>query len=417
MQNRFDYYAVTSNALELLEKRLMHTAVTLRHYRFRWSFIKQYMDSQKIDFISPEVCKNFLINLYYGRTRTDLSENEKNIEKAVSVLSEFIETGTIQKKNKITYLDGSIGSLMKDFLSFKELSKLSKLTIDKIESHMSKFNFWLSANGVLTIHEIKQIHIINFIKSLDPNKRAFIHDTLTDLRGFFKYLYEAKIILVDISSFIPKDNYESQSKLPSYYSEEEIDRLLNTIDRGTAVGKRDYSILLIAALLGLRVSDIARLKFENLHWENSTIVIRQYKTGKDIKLPLLPSIGNAILDYIQYGRPDSNEKYIFLLAISPFIPISARSIATMANRRFIDSNINIGNRRHGAHTLRHSLVKELLKNKQTLPVITEVLGHKNTESTRHYIRIDTESLRQCSLDVPVVSPLFYSQAEKYYCYE
>jgi len=416
MQNRFDYYAVTSDALELLEKRLMHTAVTLRHYRFRWSLIKQYMDSQKIDFISPEVCKSFLINLYNGRTHTDLSENEKNIEKAVSVLSEFIETGTIQKKNKITYLDGSIGSLMKDFLSFKESFRLSKLTIDKIESHMSKFNFWLSANGVSTINEIKQIHIINFIKSLAPNKRALIHDTLTDLRGFFKYLYEEMIILVDISSFIPKDNYERQSRLPSYYSEEEIDKLLNTIDRGTAVGKRDYSIFLIAALLGLRVSDIARLKFENLHWENSTIVITQYKTGKYLKLPLLPSIGNAILDYIQYGRPDSNEKNIFLLAISPFIPISARSIATMTNRRFINSNLNIANRRHGAHTLRHSLVKELLKNKQTLPVITEVLGHKNTESTRHYIRIDTESLRQCSLDVPVVNPLFYSQADKYYCY-
>jgi len=282
---------------------------------------------------------------------------------------------------------------------------------------MSRFNFWLSVNGVSTIQEIKQIHIINFIKSLNPNKKALIHDTLMDLRGFFKYLYEKEIILVEMASFIPKDNYVSQSILPSYYTEEEIDKLLNTIDRGTEVGKRDYAILLIAARLGLRVSDIARLKFENLHWNNSTIVLRQYKTGKDLTLPLLPAIGNAILDYIQYGRPHSYEKNVFLLAISPFIPIASKSISTMVHRRFIDSNLNIGNRRHGAHALRHSLVKELLKNKQTLPVITEVLGHKNTESTRHYIRIDTESLRQCALDVPVVNPFFYSQGGENYCYE
>ena len=417
MQNKFDYYDVTSSALEFLENKLSYKYVTLRHYRSRWLFIKEYMESQKIDFISPEVCKNFLINLYNNRSRSDLSVNEKNIEKAVSVLSEFIETGAIKQKKKITYLDGSIGVHMKDFLAFKESCRRSKLTIDKIKSHMSRFNFWLSVNGVSTIHEIKQVHIINFIKNLNPNKKALIHDTLMDLRGFFKYLYEKEIILVDMASFIPKDNYVNQSTLPSYYSEEEIEKLLNAIDRGTAVGKRDYAILLMAARLGLRVSDIARLKFETLHWENSTIVLKQYKTGKNLTLPLLPAIGNAILDYIQYGRPHSYEKNIFLLAISPFIPISSRSISTMVHRRFIDSNIKTGNRRHGAHTLRHSLVKELLKNKQTLPVITEVLGHKNAESTRHYIRIDTESLRQCALDVPVVNPFFYSQGGELYCYE
>lgn len=409
MQNKFDYSEVTSKALEFLKNKLNLKYVTLRHYRSRWLPVKEYMESQKIDFISPTVCKSFLFYFYNGRKRSDLSDNEKNIEKAVSVLSEFMETGAVEKKNKIIYLDGPIGTLMKEFLAFKESRRLSKLTVDKIESHLSRFNFWLSANGVSSIIDIKQIHIINFIKSQDPCKKALIHDTLMDLRGFFNYLYEREIISFNMASFIPKDNYDSQSELPSYYTEEEIDKLLKSIDRGTAVGKRDYAVLLIAARLGLRVSDIARLKFENLHWESSTIVLNQYKTGKDLTLPLLPAVGNAILDYIQYGRPQSREKNIFLLAISPFIPFASKSIATMVHRRFINSNLNAGRRKCGAHALRHSLVKELLNNRQTLPVIAEVLGHENTESTRHYIRIDTESLRQCALDVPMVDPFFYSQ--------
>jgi integrase len=173
----------------------------------------------------------------------------------------------------------------------------------------------------------------------------------------------------------------------------------------------------MAAYLGLRTSDIARLKFENLHWDNSTIVLKQYKTGRNINLPLLPTVGNAILDYVQYGRPISNEQYVFLLATSPFMPVKSGTIANLVCRRFINADLNTKKRRHGGHALRHSLVKELLKNKQTLPVITEVLGHKNTETTRHYIRIDTDSLSKCALDVPTVDPLFYSQGGGSYFYE
>jgi integrase/recombinase XerD len=165
----------------------------------------------------------------------------------------------------------------------------------------------------------------------------------------------------------------------------------------------------LAAYLGLRASDIARLRFENLHWDQSTIILRQYKTGKNITFPLLPVIGNALLDYIQYGRPKSDEQYIFLLVISPFLPIRAQNIAGMINRRFSCAGFKSSNRRSGGHALRHSLVKELLNNKQSLPVISEVLGHKNTNSTRHYIRIDTESHGQCALDVPLVNTVFYNQ--------
>ena len=169
MQNEFDYSEVTSKALEFLKNKLKLKYVTLRHYRARWLFVKEYMESQKIDFISPAVCKSFLIYFYNGRKRSDLSDNEKNIEKAVSVLSEFIETGAVEKKNKIIYLDGPIGALMKEFLAFKESHRLNKLRIDKIESHLSRFNFWLSANGVSTIDDTKQIHIFNFIKSLQKS--------------------------------------------------------------------------------------------------------------------------------------------------------------------------------------------------------------------------------------------------------
>ncbi len=405
MQNNFDYGEITSKAYNYLEEEFSYKYVTLRHYRYRWLPVKEYMEKRRLKFISPAVCKDFLLEFYKGRTHGDLTENEKLIEKSVSVLSEFIESGSVQRRCKVRYLDGSIG----DFLAYKRSYRLREVTLDKIESHMSNFNFWLSTNGILSINDIKHHHIITFIKSLDPHKKSLIHDTLMDLRGFFKFLYEKGIISTNISTFIPKDNYQKQAKLPSYYTEEEIEKLLKSVDRGNIVGKRDYAILVLAAYLGLRASDIARLRFENLHWDENTINLRQYKTDKNISLPLLPVVGNALLDYIQYGRPKSDDQYIFLLVISPFPPVRPQTIACMINRRFSYAGFKSTDRKHGGHALRHSLVKELLNNKQSLPVISEVLGHKNTNSTRHYIRIDTESLSQCALDVPQVDSVFYNQ--------
>ena len=409
MQNNFNYEEITSKAHNYLKEEFSYKYVTLRHYRCRWLPIKEFMENHGLKFISPALCKDFLLEFYKGRAHCELTDNEKLIEKSVLVLSEYIATGSVERKNKIRHLDGSIGLAMKNFLSFKRSRRLREMTLDKIESHMSSFNFWLFSNGICSIDDIKRHHIIAFIISLDPDKKSLIHDTLMDLRGFFQFLYEKGAISDKIGSFIPKDNYQKQAKLPAYYTEEEIEKLLRSVDRGNIVGKRDYGILVLAAYLGLRASDIARLRFENLHWDQNTIILRQYKTGKNITLPLLPVVGNALLDYIQYGRPKSEEQYIFLLVTSPFLPIRPPTIAGLINRRFSYAGFKSITRRHGGHALRHSLVKELLNNKQYLPVISEVLGHKNTTSSRHYIRIDTESLVQCALEVPVVDPHFYNQ--------
>jgi site-specific recombinase XerD len=409
MQNNFYYEEMTSKAYNYLKEEFSYKYVTLRHYRSRWLPVKEYMEKQGLKVISPEVCKDFLLEFYRGRTHEELTEKEKSIEKSISVLCEYLENGLVLRRCKVRHLGGSIGLLMKDFLALKLSRRLKQITLEKMESHMSNFNFWLNTNGIFRVNDIRHHHIITFIKNLDPHKKALIHDTLIDLRGFFKFLFEKGIIPTDISTFIPRDNYQMQAKLPAYYTEEEIEKLLKSVDRGNIVGKRDYAILVLASYLGLRASDIAHLRFENLHWAQNTIILRQYKTGKNISLPLLPVVGNALLDYIQYGRPKSGEQYVFLLVISPFLPIRPQAIAGLINRRFSYAGLKSTTRRHGGHALRNSLVKELLNNKQSLPVISEVLGHKNTSSTRHYIRIDTGSLGQCALEVPMVNPLFYDQ--------
>jgi integrase len=170
----------------------------------------------------------------------------------------------------------------------------------------------------------------------------------------------------------------------------------------------------LAARLGLRASDIANLKFENILWEQSSIHLTQFKTGKKIELPLLSEIGNSLIDYLKYSRPKSDNQFVFLCAHSPFNSINTSVITRIVQNTFVKTGINTKGRRHGPHALRHSLAGRLLEKQITLPVISEVLGHENTESTRFYLRIDLTSLRRCVLEVPTVSQDFYFQKGGYF---
>ncbi len=409
MQNKTNYLDVTQRACDYLKYRLNYKYVTTRHYRSRWLPVKDFMEGNGILELNSVICQDYLRSFYNGRLHNDLTEYEKLIAKAVSVLKEFIETGHIVPRKKTLHLDGEIGNAMKDFLKSKMVCNIKRNTIEKNTCHYSSFNFFLASKDILRIKDIDPKSIISFIRTLDVKHPAMIHDTLSDLRLFFSYLFKNDVTKQNLALYVPADNYRGGPSLPSYYSESEIDSLLKAVDRGTKVGKRDYAILVIAARLGLRASDIARLMFSNIHWEKSTITLTQHKTARAVTLPLLASVGNAVLDYIQYGREKSDEKYVFLQAIYPYKSMKPQTVSGMVQRCFIKSGLSKKNRRHGCHALRHSLVKELLDRGQPLPVITEVLGHRHIDSTRHYIRIDETKLRECTLNVPPVSTGFYEQ--------
>jgi integrase len=202
---------------------------------------------------------------------------------------------------------------------------------------------------------------------------------------------------------MPKTKYVRQPKLPSYYSPEEVEQLINCIDRSNPNGKRDYAMVLLAARIGLRCSDIANMQFTNILWERELISIKQQKTKDPIELPLFPEIGNAVIDYLKHGRPQSNLPYIFLRHIPPYDNVCNNLLYGIITKYLNLSGIKYDERKHGPHALRHSLATNLLKNEVTLPVISSVLGHSRSESTMFYLRIDTNSLRKCALEVPTIT--------------
>ena len=226
---------------------------------------------------------------------------------------------------------------------------------------------------------------------------------------FLKWLFCNKLMETDITINIPSPKFVQQPKLPSVYSTEEITKVINTIDRGNPVGKRNYLCLLLAARLALRSSDIRNLKFSNIFWEENIIRLIQVKTGHPVELPLLPEIGNAIIDYLKYGRPESDSPFIILTSIPPYEPLKPLRVYRITMKAFKRAGISILDRKHGPHALRHSLSSRMLESLTTMPVISEVLGHTNSGSTMFYLRIDTTSLKLCALDAPELRNSFYEQ--------
>ena len=128
-----------------------------------------------------------------------------------------------------------------------------------------------------------------------------------------------------------------------------------------------------------------------------------------MELPLTPEVGEALIDYLRNSRPKCKDTHVFVKGISPFTPLTTTLISNIVTSSFRQAHIDTTSRKHGAHVLRHSLASLLLKQKVALPVITGILGHKDSNSTKDYLRIDSESLRQCALEVPKVSKEFYNQ--------
>ncbi|HUZ57641.1 MAG TPA: site-specific integrase [Hanamia sp.] len=222
-------------------------------------------------------------------------------------------------------------------------------------------------------------------------------------------LYEEQLLKFDLSESLQHFRWSPKEKLPSVYSKSEVFQIEASIRRSDATGKRDYAMMLLATRLGLRASDIAHLSFANMDWENSKITFSQFKTGKEIELPLLATVGEALIEYLKYGRKHSQSEKIFLYTRAPFSPMTNSAVSSAIGRVIEGSGVEITGRKHGPHAMRHSLACRFLENKEPMPVISEALGHQSTDTTMSYLRIDITSLRQCVLDVPFVSNHFYEQ--------
>jgi Site-specific recombinase XerD len=382
---------------------LCYSLSMVYYYQREWKYVGNYMKEREIKEYTSEVGSRYL-NDVIGNVEYKLLPKSKQMRiRIVSSLSDFLVTGTIRKRKsyaKPEELDGEIGQVIAQYII--EATRLNGYAQSTIESHrlyLSRFLKYLREQNIHSFDSFTPQVIIHFCGSLNEYSVITRHLIILKTNQFLKYLYKRGTLPIDYSVIAPKDKYVRQAKLPSYFSPEEIDRLLSCIDRSNANGKRDYAMILLVAKLGLRCCDVVNMRFDSIQWEHEKLILIQQKTKMPLELPLFPDIGNAIINYLKAGRPQSNLPYVFLRLIPPYDNMDDNAVNGIMQKYLKLSGIQYDERRHGPHALRHSLAVSLLKQSIPLPVISSVLGHVNTESTLNYLRVNADSLRQCALEV------------------
>lgn len=387
------------------------TPATIKSIVSTWKAVIPFMESHGILLYSAKVESDYLKH-YFERTGIDFSlEWAQTVKSRMMRLTEFLLTGEISKRTKLSpSFDSEIGQTIETFLEQRSRNnRLSAYTIGHDRYYLSVFLEQMNSRRILHVDELDAELINGFLSSLDVNKVSLRHHVIRELRLYLKYLFEEELLKTNLSRMLPSDAYRKIERLPSVYSKEEINAVCNSIERNSPIGKRNYAVMMLLSRYGLRSSDICGLQFDNILWDKCVIRVLQYKTKEIVELPLTGEVGEALIDYLRHGRPQCDEKHVFIQGISPFRQLTPAGVYTIVKKTIRESGIDIGDRRRGPHALRHSLASLLLKEKVVLPVITSILGHKDSDSTRTYLRIDTEELRKCALDVPPVSDDFYMQ--------
>jgi len=273
-------------------------------------------------------------------------------------------------------------------------------TLRNRRQHLPTLLLFLQTAGVEHLSQIRPSHMSDFLIARQHHCAGTISVIASVLRCFLRYLHQQGILPDDISTTIPSVRCASHAKIPSVWTEEEVERLLAQVDRGSPRGKRDYAILLLAARLGMRVGDIVRLRLEHLHWDAQRIEFPQPKTSQPLISPLTEEVGWALIDYLRHGRPAVPHRQVFLWCVPPYAPFVQHEclhyIITEYRRR---AGIAIPPRQQsGLHSLRHSLASRLLSREVPLTTIASILGHTHSESTRIYTKVDLPHLQACALD-------------------
>lgn len=326
----------------------------------------------------------------------------QTFRKTVSLLQEVYTTGKLEWRVLPSW---NQKCLTKQFANAVELycdyeqSFLASGTISVYKSAIRQFLFSIEDMKVYKFKSISRLMTNNAMTILAPQYPCGMKSVFPAVKSFLKFLYESKLIDIELHNSLPE--HCSPRRVIRYgFSNEELQSILESVDRTSSTGKRDYAIMLLGIHAGLRVVDIANLTFKNIDWLKREIKITQHKTGKPLITPIQDTVLEAIAEYILEGRPESDSSFIFLSNSKPFRALANRSASLIATRYIKKSKIDTKSiPRRGFHSFRRTFGANLLQSQIPLEMLSELLGHSSIDNSKPYLAINRNDLCSCCLDL------------------
>lgn len=385
--------------------RLGYTKGSMTFYRRRWNQLMAYAEDRSECYYTEQLGMDFLKE-FFGITQEDFSRTLPQAEtqeiRVVRMVGDFqLHHAVLRRylKHKEILTTPFFVDIRSRFQSSCEKKGYSQVTTEHYVKQSSYLMDYLAAQRMDDFTAVTLDTVNAYIRTLAGFSYKTVEQHICSLRAFFRFLNQEGIMPDDLAAKMPMVKARKQTAIPSVWTHEELKQLVGAIDRGSPKGRRDYAIILIACRLGLRCTDIKNLCFENFNWTEKKICFTQSKTGQPMELPLVPDVGWAVIDYLKYGRPKVDSSRIFVRHMAPFLPFAEGDhLDQLIKAYMVKAHIPMRGKHRGMHSLRHTMASVLLEKDTPLPVISDIIGHLDTNSTAVYLKVDMERLAECPLD-------------------
>ncbi|MFQ6067702.1 MAG: tyrosine-type recombinase/integrase [bacterium] len=370
-----------------------YTLKTIRNQLKDVRKLDNYFIQQGVQALEELTHKSFETAWYYYRLQRNLSGTIRQIElfldetRGLSPIEPLPKTPTILEVERY-----------REYL--RDIRGFSAGTIQSHSSYIQEFLEYLGYErnrNAIKFLTSKDIESFIGICSKRMNRYSLQH-LVAYLRSFLKFKYEEGVLRTSLHLMIDTPRTYRLEKLPRAFPWEVVNRLLLSVNRSSAHGIRDYTILYLMATYGLRASEITSLTLDSIDWRNGVIRIPQQKTRIQLTLPLSDAAGEVLIRYLKESRPHAPYRELFLRIRAPSGPLKPTAIHDILESRIRLSGLDL--QYSGTHCLRHSCALHLLRQGSSLKAISGILGHRDTESTCVYLRLAVDDLREVALSIP-----------------
>ncbi len=260
-------------------------------------------------------------------------------------------------------------------------------TLSALNCYLEEHNIKLPHIGIEHVDDFLSKHNARFTATTRQNQRS-------NLRGFLRYLYQDRGILRrDLGSLLIGAPLYAQAKPPKFLRPHEVKQLFASLSTSSPGSLRTSAMIYLGYTLGLRPKEISLIRLDDISFSQREITIPDRKSNNPIKLPLPEVTIKAIAVYIVGGRPETNERALFLTFRVPHKPISPGSVS-----HDISTAMRKANLPSSAYWLRHTYAQNLLQAGASIFEIKQMMGHDKIQTTQHYIHIHIQLMREILFD-------------------
>ena len=388
----------------LLNKHCINHGTLNNYEKNGFKHIRKYFSEKGCDYVSNALIERSIQSAWEAHQAGAKSLHQFHVfRKAAHLLHEVSETGTLKwhvlPKWNERKLNKEYGLLLAGYLNTINGAYSASTCKGKLYT-IRQFLFFLEDQGIFDISKLEAKNLLAYIKHMFSRRPAGMGQVLPTIRSFLQHLKAQGVIRNDYANLL-NIKCNRCSTIKPVFKEEEPARILASIDRTSARGKRDYAMFMLAMRNGLRAGDILNLKLSDIDWKNAEASIMQKKTGAFVTLPLAEETLSAIADYILQARPPSGLQYIFLKSRSPYERIQSSATLCQSLKNYMATagiESSPGDWK-STHTFRRTLGTRMLESEVPVTTIMQVLGHKDPDSSKPYLSMSEKKLAECPLNL------------------